>query len=107
MEGLYITQIVKTAHTVTLWNDEYHVFDYQLDQWGVENLFQNSDEAITRELKFYIEDWEKLHIKSKSQVSKAMFIAKYGSLDLYDEDLKNKLSLTTNNYDLIKLIGGL
>ena len=41
------------------WNDEYHAFGYQLDQWGVENLFQNSDEAITREFKFYIETWEK------------------------------------------------
>ena len=36
------------------WNDEDHAFDYQLDQWGVEKLFCNSDEGITRELKFYI-----------------------------------------------------
>ena len=28
----------------------------------------------------------KIHIKNKSQVSKAMFLAKYGSLDLYNED---------------------
>ena len=35
------------------WNDEDHAFDYQLDQWGVEKLFHNSDEAIT---KLYIED---------------------------------------------------
>ena len=38
-------------------NDEYHTFDYQLDQWGVEKLCQDSDEAIIKELKFYIEDW--------------------------------------------------
>ena len=50
------------------WNDEYHAIDYKLDQWGVEKLFQNLDEAITRELKLYIEEWEKLHIKSKSKV---------------------------------------
>ena len=37
------------------WNDEDHAFDYQLDQWGVEKLFQNADEAITIELKMYIE----------------------------------------------------
>ena len=49
-------------------NDEDHAFDYQLEQWGVEKLFQNSDEAITRELKLLIEEWEKSHIKSKSQV---------------------------------------
>ena len=28
------------------------------------------------------------HIKNKSQVSKTMFLEKYGSLDLYDEDLE-------------------
>ena len=37
------------------WNDEDNDFDYQLDQWGVEKLFQNSDESITRGLKLYIE----------------------------------------------------
>ena len=68
-------------------NDEDHAFDYQLDQWGVEKLFQNSDEAITRALKFYIEEWGKKHIKNKSQVTKAMFLAKYISLDLYGENL--------------------
>ena len=30
----------------------------------------------------------KTHINNKSQVSKSMFLAKYGSLALYDEDLK-------------------
>ena len=32
----------------------------------------------------------KLHINNKSQVSKAMFLAKYGSLALYNEDLKKR-----------------
>ena len=39
------------------WNDEDHAFDYQLYQWGVQKLFQNTDEEKTRELKFYIEEW--------------------------------------------------
>ena len=30
------------------WNDEDHAFDYQLDQWDVDKLFPNEDEAITR-----------------------------------------------------------
>ena len=30
------------------WNDEYHTFDNQLDQLGVDKLFQNSDEVIIR-----------------------------------------------------------
>ena len=36
----------------------------------------------------YIEEWEKMHIKNKSQVSKTMFLEKYGSLALNDEDLE-------------------
>ena len=43
------------------WNDEYQAFEYQSDQWGVEKLFLNAYEAITRELKMYIEEWEKSH----------------------------------------------
>ena len=39
----------------------------------------------------YIEEWEKLHINSKSQIPKATFLAKYGSLALYDEYTKNIL----------------
>ena len=39
------------------WNDEDHSFDYQIYQWGVDKLFQNSDEEITRELELYIEYW--------------------------------------------------
>ena len=38
----------------------------------------------------YIEEWEKTYIKNKSQVSKTMFLAKYGSLALYDVDLEKR-----------------
>ena len=64
------------------WNDEDHVFGYKLYQWGVEKLFQNSDEVIIRELKFYIEDWVKLNINNNSQLSCTTFLSKYGSLAL-------------------------
>ena len=70
------------------WNDEDHTFDCQLYQWGVEKLFQNSDEAITRYLKLYIKDREKMNIKNKSQLSCTMFLTKYDSLVLYDEYLE-------------------
>ena len=66
---LYHTDSKDGSHSNS-WNYEDHDFDYKLDQWGVEKLFQNSDEAITTELKFYIEYWEKLNTKNKSQVSK-------------------------------------
>ena len=39
-------------------------------------------------MKFYTEDWGKLNIKNKSQLSCTMFLAKYSSLDLYDEYLE-------------------
>ena len=55
---------------------------------GVWEVFQSSDETIIGELKLYIEDWETFNIKNKSQLSCTMFLAKYGSLDLYDEDLE-------------------
>ena len=42
---------------------------------------------MVRELKLYIEDREKLHIKNKRQLLCTMFLEKYGSIDLYDEDL--------------------
>ena len=45
---------IKYGSHINSWNDEDHAFDYQLDQWGVEKLFQNSDESITTELKVYI-----------------------------------------------------
>ena len=79
------------SHSHT-WNGDDPDLDYQLDQWGVEILFHNQDEAITRELKMCIEEWEKTHIKNKSQVSKTMFLEKSGSLALYDEDLEKYLS---------------
>ena len=39
-------------------------------------------------MKLYIEDWEIINIKNKSQLSCTMFLAKYFSLALYDEDLE-------------------
>ena len=69
-------------------NGEYHGFDYELDQWGDERLFQTSDEVIIRKLKINVKYRGKLNIKNKSQLSRTMFLGKYGSLDLYDEDLK-------------------
>ena len=48
------------------WNDEYHASEYQLDQWGVEKLFQNSYEVIIKQWKLYIKYRGKLNIKNKS-----------------------------------------
>ena len=48
------------------WNEKDQAFEYQLGLWGLEKLFPNADEAITRELKLYIEEWGKLYINTKS-----------------------------------------
>ena len=42
-------------------------------------------------MKVYIEDWSKLNINNESQLSCTMFLSKYWSLDLYDEDVKKRL----------------
>ena len=44
------------SHSHT-WNDDDQAFEYQLYKWVIEKLFMNADEAITRELKIYIEEW--------------------------------------------------
>ena len=56
-----------------------------MDQLGIQKFFQNSDEVIIRELKLYIEYLGKIHINTKSQLSRTVFLANYGSLDLYGE----------------------
>ena len=54
----------------------------------------------------YVEDWENLIIKSKSQLLRATFLAKYGGLDLYDIYLEKDSSLIMNNFNLIKILNG-
>ena len=82
----------KDGSHIHSWNDEDHDFDYQLDQCVVEKMLQNSDEVIIRDLKMYIEEWGTKLIKNKRQVSKTIFLTKYGSLALYDVDLEKYLS---------------
>ena len=64
----------KDGSHIHSWNDYDHYFDYKLDQWGVENLFQNSYELITRDLKFYIEEREKLISRPRSKYQKPRFL---------------------------------
>ena len=86
------------------WNAKDYAFGYQLDQWVVEKLFHHSDEVKIIELKLYVEDWENLNIKNKSQLSPSVFLDKFGSLALYNEDLEKifiidhrKLQFDKNN----------
>ena len=86
-------------------NDADHAFDYQLDQWGVEKFFKNSDKAITRELKIYIEYCEILNIKNKSQLSCTTFLAKYVSLTVYDEDTEKRFIIDHDKLQSDKNVG--
>ena len=38
----------------------------------------------------YIEDWGKFNIKNKIQLSCTIFLAKYGSLAIHDEDMEKR-----------------
>ena len=67
------------------WNDEYHSFEYQLDQWVVEKLLHNSDKVIIRELKFYIEDCEVLISRTRADL--LSIIASQHSLFFFIEKL--------------------
>ena len=52
----------------------------------------------------YIEYLVKLNIKKNSQLLRTMFLAKYGSLDMYNADIEEKnSSLIMDNLNLIKL----
>ena len=87
------------------WNDGDYDFEYQLDQWGVERLFHNLDEVLIRELKMYVEYREKLNIKDKRQLLRTLYLEKYVSLDLYDEDLE-ELPLDMKNFNMINNLAG-
>ena len=97
----------KEISHINSWNDYDHALNYQLDQWGVDKLFQNSDKVIIRELNLYIEDRKKLNIMNNSQLSSTTFLAKYGSLDLYDEDRDKIFIIDHEQLQYNKMLYGL
>ena len=88
-------------------NDYDHAFDYQIDQWGVENLFHNLDEVIIRELKVYTEYWEKIISRTKSNCFVTSFLQNMVVWICITKTGRKYLSLTTNNFNLIKMMDGL
>ena len=88
-------------------NDKDYDFDNQLDKWGVERLFQSSEEVITIKLKVYIEDREKSNTKNKIQLLRTMFMEKYGRLALYDGDVKKRLIIDHEELQFEKRYFGL
>ena len=60
----------------------------------MDRVFSEHSEPVKRELRAYIEDWEKLSMKKDDQRYRTRFLAKYGGLYLYDGKAK-KLVMAT------------
>ena len=65
------------------WNDD----DFDKEFTSFSNEKQTSEKDTVRVFKCYLEDWEKLHLRKKDDVSKAKFLQKYGGLEFDDVDL--------------------
>ena len=59
-------------------------------------------EPVKRELRAYIEDWEKLSIKKDDQRYRTRFLAKYGVLSVYDIDTENRYSIDDKEIHFVK-----
>ena len=79
------------------WNDEDHAFEYQLDQWGVEELFHNSYEVIISELKLHFENWENWISRTRANYHLPCFLLNMVVWIYMMKTRRQDLSLTTNN----------
>ena len=70
---LYHTDSNDGSHIHT-WNDEDQAFDYQLYQGGVDKLFMNAYEAITRELKCILKNGKKIISRIRAKYQKPCFL---------------------------------
>ena len=59
----------------------------------MEIVFSEHSEPVKREMRAYIEDWEKLSMKKDDKISQTRFLAKYGGLSLYDIDMEKIYSI--------------
>ena len=66
----------------------------------MERAFSEHSEPVKRELRAYIEDWEKNSMKKDDQRYRTRFLAKYGSLSLYDIDTEKIYSIDDKKFIL-------
>ena len=59
----------------------------------MDQVFSEHSEPVKRELRAYIEDWEKLSMKKDYQRYRTRFLAKNVGLSLYDIDTEKKYSI--------------
>ena len=68
----------------------------------MDRIFSEHSEPVKRELRAYIEDWEKLLMKKDDQKYRTRFLAKYGGLSLYYIDTENRYSIDEKEMHFVK-----
>ena len=76
--------------------------DQKIEKWGVEKVFSNQSESVTRELRAYIEDWGELSMKKNDKRTCTQLLAKYGGLYLYDIDFDRICSIDDEDIHFVK-----
>ena len=88
-----------SSHT---WNEEDDAFHQQLEKRGTEKVFSDKPEPFKRELRGYIEDWEKLLMKKNCQITCTHLLEKYGGLSLYDIYFEKIYSIDDDDIPIVK-----
>ena len=68
----------------------------------MDRVFSEHSEPVKRELRAYIEDWEKISMKKDDQRYRTRFLAKYGGLSLYDIDTEKRYSIDDKEMHFVK-----
>ena len=68
----------------------------------MDRVFSEHSEPVKRELRAYIEDWEKLSMKKDDQRYRTRFLAKYGGLSLYDINTEKRYSIDDKEMHFVK-----
>ena len=68
----------------------------------MDRVFSEHSEPVKRELRAYIEDWEKLSMKKYDQRYRTRFLEKYGGLSLYDIDMEKRYSIDDKDIYFVK-----
>ena len=79
-----------SSHT---WNEEDDALDHQLEKLGAEKVFSEHSEHVKRDLRAYIEEWERFSMNKYDQRSRTRFLVNYGGLSNYDIDMENRYSI--------------
>ena len=90
-----------SSHT---WNEDDDEFDQQLEN-GSCKFFSDKSEPVIRELRTYIEDWEKLLMNKNYQRTCTRFLAKYGGIYLYYVGFENRNSIDDDEIHFLKGYG--